>query len=320
MKAIIYTEYGGSENLQLKEVEKPVPKENEVLVKLHATSINGSDYEFLRGKPAYARIIGLFKPRKQILGSDIAGVVEEAGKKVTQFKAGDKVFGDIFEYWGGFAEYVCAPEKKLLLKPDSMTFEEVAALPQSGVIALQGIRDKGKVMQGHKVLLNGAGGGGGSFAIQLAKMYGAEVTAVDNGNKLEMMRSLGADHVIDYLREDFSKTGLQYDFILDFTAYRSMFDYKRALKPTGIYAMVGGSVPRLFQALLLGLWLAMTGKKRMGMLAHRQNKKDINYILELIESGKIKTVIDKCYPLNETEEAFRYFGSGHFTGKVLITM
>src|SRR5437870_5869086 len=231
MKAIVYRKYGPPDVLRLKEVERPTPTDDEVLIKVQAVSVNRSDWEILTGSPLYARIGGLLRPRHQILGSDIAGRVETAGRNVTLFQPGDEVFGDILGPMGGFAEYVCAREKALAIKPASMTFEEAAAIPQAAVIALQGSRDKGQVKPGQKVLINGAGGGAGTFALQLAKLYGAEVTGVDNTGKLDFMRSLGADHVIDYTREDFTSNGNQYDFILDLIAYRSAFDYARALKP-----------------------------------------------------------------------------------------
>ena len=242
MKAIVYTKYGPPEVLQLKEVAKPTPKDDEVLIKVRAVSVNRSDWEGLRGKPLYARIGGLLRPRHQILGSDVAGRVEMAGRNVRRFQPGDEVFGDILPRLGGFAEYVCARESALALKPASLTFEEAASIPQAAVIALQAIRDKGRVQPGQKVLINGAGGGAGTFAVQLAKLYGAEVTGVDNTGKLDFMRSLGADHVIDYTREDFTKNGNQYDLILDIVAHRSVFAYARALRPTGSYYAVGGSV------------------------------------------------------------------------------
>jgi len=231
MKAIVRYQYGSPEVLKLEEVEKPTPKDDEVLIKIHAVSINGSDREGLIGKPLYVRIGGLRKPGYLILGSDIAGRVEQAGKSITHFRPGDEVFGKIPGYHGGFAEYACAPESTLLRKPDSLTFDEAAAIPQGGVIALNGIREKGQVQPGQHVLINGAGGSAGSFAVQLAKLYGAEVTGVDNAFKIDFLRSLGADLVIDYTREDFTKTGKQYDLILDLIAHRSVFAYRRGAKP-----------------------------------------------------------------------------------------
>jgi NADPH:quinone reductase-like Zn-dependent oxidoreductase len=320
MKAIVYTKYGPPEALQLKEVAKPTPKDDEVLIKVQAASVNRSDWEGLRGKPLYARIGGLLRPRQQILGSDIAGRVEMAGRNVRRFQPGDEVFGDILPRMGGFAEYVCARESALALKPASMTFEEVAAIPQAAVIALQGIRDKGQVQPGQKVLISGAGGGAGTFAVQLAKLHGADVTGVDNTGKLDFMRSLGADHVIDYTREDFTKNGKQYDLILDIVAHRSVFAYKRALRSNGSYFLTGGSVATIFQILLLGPWISMIESKRMRVLAVRPNLKDMVYITELHEAGKVVPVIDRRYPLSEVPEALRYLGEGRVKGKVVISV
>jgi len=320
MKAVVYTKYGSPDVLQLKEVAKPAPTDDEILIKVHAVSVNRSDWEGLRGKPLYARIGGLLKPRHQILGSDIAGRVEMAGRNNRQFQPGDEVFGDILGRMGGFAEYVCARGRTLALKPASMTFEEVAAIPQAAVIALQGIRDKGQVQPGQKVLINGAGGGAGSFAVQLAKLYGAEVTGVDNTGKLDFMRSLGADHVIDYTREDFTKNGKQYDMILDVIAHRSVFAYKRALRPNGSCFMVGGSVATAFQILLLGPWVRRTAGKKIRLLVVQPNRKDLVFITELYEAGKVVPVIDRRYPLSEVPEALRYLGEGHARGKVIITV
>jgi NADPH:quinone reductase-like Zn-dependent oxidoreductase len=320
MKAIVYKEYGSTDNLNLEEIEKPTPGDNEVLIKVHATSVNASDYEFVKGEPLYTRMWGLRKPGNQILGSDIAGTIEATGSSVSEFKTGDEVFGDILGNWGGFAEYVAAPEKKLVLKPGSMTFEEVAAFPQAAVVALQGIRDKGKVQPGQKVLINGAGGGGGTFAVQLAKFYGAEVTGVDHGEKLGLLQSLGADNVIDYTREDYTRNISTYDYILDLVAHRSIFDCKRALAPHGRYALVGGSMSALFQTLTIGSFLSLIGSKKMGMLAVNSTAKDLSYMIELFEAGKIKPVIDKQYSLSDVPEALRYVGEGHARGKVIITM
>lgn len=320
MKAITYTEYGSPDVLQIKEVAKPTPTDDEVLIKVQAVSVNRSDWEGLRGKPLYARIGGLLKPRHQILGSDIAGRVEMAGRNIRRFQPGDEVFGDILGRMGGFAEYVCARERALALKPASMTFEEVAAIPQAAVIALQGIRDKGQIQPGQKVLINGAGGGAGTFAVQLAKLYGAEVTGVDNTGKLDFMRSLGADHVIDYTREDFTKNGKQYDLILDLVAHRSVFAYTRALRPNGSYFFVGGSVATIFQILLLGPWIRRTTGKKIRILAVQPNPKDMVYITELYEAGKVVPVIDRRYPLSEVPEALRYLGEGRAKGKVVITV
>lgn len=319
MKAVLRTKYGSPDVLQLKEIDKPIPKDNEVLIKVHAVSLNASDWELLTGKPLYARLVGVVKPRYKILGSDIAGRVEAVGANVKRFQQGDTVFGDIFDRLGGFAEYVCAAEKTLTLKPDSMTFEQAAAIPQAACIALQGLRDKGRIQAGQKVLINGAGGGAGSFALQMAKTFGAEVTGVDNTEKQDMMRSSGADHVIDYTQEDFTKNGQRYDLILDLSAHHSIFDYKRALSPNGIYLMAGGSVALIFQLLFLGSWISLIGPKKMSLLAMRTNR-DLVFIIECFEAGKVVPVIDKQYPLNEVAEALRYLGEGHARGKVVVTL
>ena len=321
MKAIVRHEYGSPDVVKLEEVQKPTPADNELLIKVYAASINRSDWEGVVGKPLYVRIGGLIKPRDKILGSDIAGTVEAVGKDVKKFKPGDEVFGLILNYGGGFAEYACKSEKALALKPAGMTFEGAAAIPQAAFIALQGIRDKGQVQPGQKVLINGAGGGTGTFAIQLAKLAGAEVTGVDNTEKLDFMRSLGADHVIDYTKEDFTKNGQQYDLILDVIAYhRSVFAYQRALAPNGSYFMAGGSVATIFQMLILGPLIRRTTGKKISLLVVQTDSKDLVYITELIESGKVKLVIDKRYSLSETAEALRYLGEGHAKGKVVITV
>jgi NADPH:quinone reductase-like Zn-dependent oxidoreductase len=322
MKAIVFTKYGSPDVLQLKEVDKPVPKENEVLVKVHAASINSWDWELLRGTPFINRLVfGILRPKKiNILGCDIAGRVEAVGKRVKQFQAGDEVFGDLSAAaWGGFAEYLCAPEHVLTIKPASMSYEQAASIPQAALLALQSLVDKGHVCHGQKVLINGAGGGAGTFAIQIAKSYGAEVTAVDSTGKLEMMRSLGADHVIDYPQENYTKNGQTYDLIIDFSAYHSFFDYKRALKATGTFLMVGGSSGLANKCLFLGAFVSMTSSKKMGLLLHKSNK-GLVQLIELVESGKVKPVIDRCYTLSETADAFRYFATGNVQGKIVITV
>jgi len=316
MKAIVYTKYGSPDVLQLKEVEKPTPKDNEVLIKVYASSINDWDWNLLRGN-FQGRIGAFLKPKYKILGSDVAGQIESVGKNVTKFQPGDKVFGDLCSRsWGCFAEYVCAPENALTLKPASMTFEEAAAIPQAGILALQGVR-KGQIQKGQKVLINGAGGGAGSFAVQIAKSFGAEITGVDSTEKLDMMRLIGADHVIDYTKEDFTKNGQTYDFILDFAAHHPFFDYKRALNPKGIYVVVGGSSARVFQVVFLGLLIS--GSKKMGLLLHKPNN-DLDSLTKLIETGKVKPIIDKIYPLSKAAKAFQYFGEGHAKGKIVITL
>src|SRR5918994_1131981 len=262
---------------------------------------------------------GLLRPRHHILGSDIAGRVEMAGRNVRRFQPGDEVFGDIMPRLGGFAEYVCAREGALALKPASMTFEEAAAILQAAVIALQGIRDNGQLQPGQKVLINGAGGGAGTFAVQLAKLYGAEVTGVDNTGKLDFVRSLGADHVIDHTQEDFTKNGKQYDLILDIVAHRSVFSYKRALRSGGSYFLAGGSVATMLQILLLGPWISMVESKKIRILAVRPNTEDVDFVKELIEAGRVMPIIDKTFPLSEVPEAIGYVGDGHAQGKVVIT-
>ena len=325
MKAIVYTRYGSPDVLHMEDVPKPTPTDDAVLIKIKAVSVNRSDWEALVGKPFVRVIGGLRRPRRHILGSDIAGRVEAVGKNIKRLQLGDEVFGDIIGGVGGFAEYVCARERALAPKPAGMTFEQVAAIPQAAVIALQGIRDKGKVKPGHErqrgaVLINGAGGGAGTFAIQFAKLYGAEVTGVDNTGKLAFMRSLGADHVVDSTREDFTKQGEEYDLILDVIAHRSAFAYKRALRPDGSYFAVGGSEATLIQVLLLGPLIRRATGKRIGVLIVRPNVKDLVHITELCEAGKIIPVIDRCYPLSEVPEALRYLGEGHAKGKVVITV
>ena len=321
MKAIICTKYGSPDVLQLKEIEKPTPKDNEVLVKVHAASLNAADLETLRGV-FVVRIAAPLKPMYKILGSDIAGRVEAVGRKVKQFQSGDEVFGDLFVCgFGAFAEYVSVPENALALKPASMTFEEAATYPQAAILALQNLRDKRPIEPGQKVFINGAGGGVGTFAVQLAKYFGAEVTGVDSTRKLDMMRSIGADQVIDYTQEDFTKNGQRYDLILDVVAYRSIFDYKRALSPKGIYVLVGGSTAAIFQTLFLGPLISMTGSKKMGIVMWKPNEKeDLVFLKELFEAGKVVPVIDRCYPLSEVPKAFRYLEEGHARGKVVITL
>jgi NADPH:quinone reductase-like Zn-dependent oxidoreductase len=319
LKAIVYTKYGGPEVLQLKEIEKPFPKDDEVLIKVHAVSINDWDFGLLEGDFINRLLNGLLKPKRKILGSDIAGRIEAVGKNVTRFKTGDEVYGDLSSYWGGFAEYTCAREKSVALKPPSMSFEEAAAIPQAAMLAVQGLIDKGKIHPEQKVLVNGAGGGVGTFAVQIAKLYEVEITAVDSTGKLNMLRSIGFDHVIDYTKEDFTKNGQCYDLILDVKTNRSMFDYVRALQPGGTYVTVGGSMSRLFQALILRPWISMICKKHIRIVALKTNK-DLLYINELFEAGKIKPVIDGPYELNNFVEAFMLFGKAEHKGKVVITM
>ncbi|MEO7990922.1 MAG: NAD(P)-dependent alcohol dehydrogenase [Chryseolinea sp.] len=319
MKAIVYTKYGTPDVLELKEIDKPIPKPDEVLIKVHAVSLNDWDLGLLDGDLINRLLNGLRKPKIKILGSDIAGQVEMVGKNVKKFRVGDHVFGDLSGRWGGFAEYVCADENALALKPVTMTFAEAAAIPQAAMLAVQGLLDIGKIQSGQKLLINGAGGGVGTFALQIAKLYGVEVTGVDSSGKLKMLRSLGFDHVIDYTKEDFTKNGQQYDLILDVKTNRSMFDYARALRPKGTYVTVGGSMPRLLQALILGPLISMISKKNIRIVALKPNK-DLVYMNELFEAGKIKPVIDGSYRLDEVPDAFRLFGKGIHKGKIVITV
>ncbi len=323
MKAIVYEKYGPPEVLQLREVEKPAPKDNEVLVRVHAASVNAYDWHLLSADIFLVRLMGggLQKPRNKILGADIAGRVEAVGRNVKQFQPGDEVFGDISGCGnGGFAEYVCAQENVLVLKPAGMTFEEAAAVPMAAVTALQGLRDEGQIQPGQKILINGASGGVGTFAVQIAKSFGAKVTAVCSTGKMEMASSIGADQVIDYTQEDFTKSGERYDLILAANGYHPILDYKRALSPRGIYVMAGGSMAQIFQAMLLGPWISMTGSKKMVSVSAKPNQKDLILIIELIEAGKVVPVIGRRYPLSEVAEALCYIGKGHARGKVVITI
>ncbi len=322
-KAIVFSKYGSPDLLQLTDVPKPVPKDDEVLVNVHASSINSWDWEFQSGTTWINRIFyGLLRPKpaKQKLGSDVAGTVEAVGRSVTRFKPGDEVFGDLWDSWGGFAEYVCADENTFELKPANVTFEQAAAVPQAGVLALQGLRTTGQIQPGQRVLINGAGGGVGTFAVQIAKHIGTEVTGVDATNKLDIVRSLGADHVIDYTQEDFTKNGQQYDLILDVHTCRSMFDYKRALSPTGTYAIVGGSMPRIYQALLLRLWASITRDRKKLRLVVEGPNKGLADLAKLLETGNIVPVVDSVYPLSEVPAALRHFAEGRHQGKIVITM
>lgn len=323
MKAVVFTEYGSTDVLRFTVVDKPVPADNEVLVRVCASSVNAADWRMMRADPFLVRLYaGLFRPKRfQTLGADIAGRVEAVGRNVTQFKPGDEVFGDVFASgFGGFAEYKCARENELVLKPVNLSFGEAAAVPLAALTALHGLRDMGQIQAGQKVLINGASGGVGTYAVQLAKHFGAEVTAVCSAAKAEQARSLGADHVIDYAQEDFTRGGKQYDLILAVNGSRSIFDYKRALSPRGIYVMAGGKATQLFQALLLGPWLSLFGQQKLGALSSQPNQKDLRYMKELLESGKVKPVIDRRYPLSQVADAIRYVEAGHARGKVVINV
>jgi NADPH:quinone reductase-like Zn-dependent oxidoreductase len=319
MKAIVYTKYGTADVFALKDIDKPVAKDGEVLIKVYAVSLNDWDLGLMEGDFVNRILNGFRKPRRTILGSDIAGRVEAVGPNVTKFKPGDEVYGDLSGRWGGFAQYVCAPETALILKPPTMSFEQAAAIPQAAMLAVQGLVDKGKIQAGQRVLVNGAGGGVGTFAVQIARLYGVEITGVDSAAKLEMLRSLGYDRVIDYRQVDFTKNGREYDLILDVKTNRSMFKYARALRPGGIYVTVGGSMGRLFQALALSPWISVVGRKKITIVALKPNK-DLAYINELFEAGKIKPVIDGPYKLEDVPETFRLFGKGLHKGKVVITV
>ena len=317
MKTIVYTKYGSPDVLQFKEVEKTAPRENEVLVKIYASSANAADWHLMRAEPFLARLEnGLLNPKNTKLGADLAGRVEAVGRNVTQFQVGDDVFGSMpLNELGCFAEYVCANEEALALKPTRLTFEQAAAVPLAAFTALQGLRDKGQIQAGQKVLINGASGGVGTFAVQIAKSFGTEVTGVCSTRNLNMVRSISADHVIDYTKEDFTQNGQQYDLIFDAVGNRSVSDYQRSLSPNGICAVAGfTSLLRLFQFMLLG------GKQVGLMETAKGNKKDLLFIKELLEAGKVVPVIDRCYPFSEVAEAIRYLETGHAQGKVVINV
>lgn len=318
MRAIVYGEYGPPDVLELQEVEQPSPTGDEVLVRVHASSINSWDWDILTGT-LQGRIGGLRKPRYPILGADIAGRVEAVGKNVTDYRVGDEVFGDISaDGWGGLAEYVSVSETALAPKPKSATFEQAAAMAQAAVLALQGLRHKGRIQPGQHVLINGAGGGVGTFAVQLAKLFGAEVTAVDLGGKLDLLSSIGSDHVIDHTQEDFTRSGIRYDLVLDVVATRSTFAHRRALTLAGRYVVVGGTTGVLAQTLVLGPVLGLGGTRKTSVLTHQPNRQDLTYLSELFSSGSVLPIIDSSYPLSESAEAFRHFGGGQHTGKIVI--
>jgi NADPH:quinone reductase-like Zn-dependent oxidoreductase len=319
MKAVVRTEYGPPEVVRVEEVPKPAPAANEVLIRVVAASINGSDREAVIGRPAYARIGGLRKPRYRILGSDIAGRVEQVGSHVRDLQPGDEILGEVPGYRSGFAEYVSARESAFVRKPAGLTFEEAAAIPQAGAIALQGICIKGQVRPGQKVLINGAGGAAGSFAVQIAKLAGAEVTGVDHGDKADFLRSLGADHVVDYTRDDFTRSGEQYDLVLDTIAHRSVFACARALRRNGVYFFAGGAIRVLVGTLLMGPWIRLTNGKNLRLLVVPQDPKVLLQVTELCAQRRIVPAIDRSYPLSEAREALRYVVEGRNRGKVVIT-
>jgi NADPH:quinone reductase-like Zn-dependent oxidoreductase len=326
MKAVVYTSYGPPDVLEIRDIKKPVPNDDQALVKVRAASVNPLDWHFMEGTPYAMRLMmaGIRKPKDPRLGVDYAGTVEAVGKNVTQFKPGDEVFGNRS---GAFAEYLCArADRAIALKPANMTFEQAAGVPVAGLTALQGLRDKGHVQAGQKVLINGASGGVGTFAVQIAKTFGAEVTGVCSGRNADIVRSLGADHVIDYTKEDFTKGAERYDVILDNVGTQPLSGFRRVLKPNGICVMIGGGGPkdgqwvgpmaRPIKALLMSPFIS----QKMGMMMAQGNKADLNALADLMQSGKVTPVIDRTYPLSQIREAMKYLEEGHARGKVVITI
>jgi NADPH:quinone reductase-like Zn-dependent oxidoreductase len=323
MKAIVCERYGSPDVLRLKEVERPAPKEDEVLIRIHAASINSRDWRLMRANPFFLRFMvgGLFKPKNPILGLDAAGRVEAVGGKVRQFRPGDEIFGGLNRRGGRtFAEYACAAESEIAPKPANLSFEQAAAVPVAALTALQGLRDKGNLRPGQKVLIHGASGGVGTFAVQIAKALGAEVTGVCSTRNVEMVRSIGADHVVDYRTEDFARGGRRYDLILAVNGSRPISDYLRVINPGGTYVVAGGSMLQLMQAAVQGRCAPRPGGIRAQVVSCSVRQSDLFFIKDLLESGKVRPVIDGCYPLEKTAEAFRYFEDVHPKGKVVLTM
>jgi len=319
MKAIVSTRYGLPDVLALKEIPTPAPADNEVLIEVFAASVNPLDSFSIRGPWFFLPMISrLLKPKPKVIGADVAGRVQAVGRLVTQFQAGDEVMG--CKNVGAFAEYVCIPEDKLGLKPANLSFEQAAAVPIAAITALQGLRDKGGIQKGQRVLVDGASGGVGTFAVQIASTFGAEVTAVCSTRNLDTARSLGANHVIDYSQEDFAENGQQYDLILAANAHHSIFAYKRALSHDGVFILVGGAMSRIFQALLLMPFLTRLGRKKMRFFIADMNTKDLTFLKDLLEAGKIVPIIDRSYPLSDAIEALKYREEGHARGKVIITI
>ncbi|KPL91006.1 NAD(P)-dependent alcohol dehydrogenase [Herpetosiphon geysericola] len=321
MQAIIYREYGSADVLQLSDVSRPIPNADQVLINVYVTALNAADWRLMTGKPLPLRFMtGLFKPKQSMLGTDIAGIIEAVGRNVTQFKVGDAVLGNI---WGsgasGLSQYICVPEHMLVLKPANVSFEQAAATPMAAVTALQGLR-QGHIAAGQNVLIYGASGGAGTFAVQLAKHFGATVTAVASAAKHELMRSLGADQVLDYAKDDFASNGQRYDLILGVNGYRSIFSYKRSLTPKGRYVMLGGDMSQIFQALALGKLLSIGSTKQLSNLTAKTNQADLAKMSFLLANGDIKAVIDRSYPLAEAPAAMRYLQAGHAKGKILIKL
>ena len=317
MKAILYTQYGPPDVLQYKEVAIPALADNAVLVKNYAASVNPLDSGVVRGSGRFTGT-GLLKPKQKALGSDFAGRVEAVGRLVKQYQVGDEVFGGDIWGAGGFAEYVSAVEERLTRKPANISFEQAAAVPVAAITALQGLRDKGQIQRGQKVLVDGASGGVGTFAVQIAKSFGAEVTAVCSTRNVDTARSIGADHVIDYTREDFTQRQQRYDLILAANASHSLIDYRRALSPNGIYVWSGGKVN--LQVIFLGPLLSLFGRKKIRFFLAKFNQKDLAFLAELLEAGKVVPVIDRCYPLSDAAAAIRYREEGHALGKVVLTV
>jgi NADPH:quinone reductase-like Zn-dependent oxidoreductase len=320
MKAIVRTRYGSLDVLQFAEVATPTPADNEVLIKLCAAAVNPLDLFLLKGAPWLRVIPGLRTPKHQVLGCDIAGRVDAVGRNVKQFQPGDEVFGVTGFEGRGFAEYVCAKEEKLAPKPANLSFEDAAAVPIAACTALQGLRDKGGIGPGSKVLIEGASGGVGTFAVQIAKAFRAEVTAVCSTRNVDTARSIGADHVIDYTQVDFAQSGHRYDLILAANAHHSIFDYRRALSRDGIFVAAGGGVARILEALLLGPFLSLIGHKKMGFFIANINQKDLVFLKDLLEARKVVPVIDRRYPLSDAAGALRYLAEGHAQGKVVLTV
>ena len=323
MKALVFTEYGPIDVLRFKDVEIPTPGDNEVLVRVHAASLNDWDVGHVAASPFFMRLsTGLLRPKStmQIPGCDVAGTIEAIGANVDRFKPGDEVFGDLcVSGFGSFAEYVCTSQNALAHKPGGMTFAQAASIPQAAQLAVQGLIDTGKLRSGQKLLINGAGGGVGTFGVQIAKLIGAEVTVVDSSIKLDMLRDLGADHVIDYQKEDFTRNGERYDLIVDTKTNRSALDYMRALSTAGIYATVGGSMLRMLQGLLLKPWISLTSKKQFHIVGLRANR-DLPYVNELFSAGKLVPVIDGPYQFSEIHDALRVYENAEQKGKVIVTM
>ena len=320
MKAMSWRDYNALDQIKIIDIDIPVPKLNEVLLRTYASSINSWDLEVIRAVYWINRLEHRFTSKYKILGADVAGEVVDVGSAVTKLKVGDHVYGDLSRcHWGGFAEYVTADQNALFPKPTNLTFEQAAAVPQAGLLAYQGLRDKGQIQSGESVLINGASGGTGTFAVQLAKLWGAKVTAVCSGPKIDLVKSLGADQVIDYKQQDFTQSGQQYDFILDVQGHHSIDDYKQSLKENGRYVMVGGEEALVYRVLWQSIKARLFGGLQMGLLLHKANQ-GIEALTQLLEEEKVAPIIDKCYPLNELQTAMRYYADGNARGKVVVTM